>query len=136
MKYLKIILMNVAKCTAILVILFLLPALSQAQGRPSYCDEIPVMYDKGAAPQPAALPRFETKPAIQYKIQVAILKFTHPKDYPFHKYLVARYRPCEQVWVVETKECFRTRQEAEDMRSELKDLGYNGAYLVEIMAYE
>ncbi|NRA48713.1 MAG: hypothetical protein HRU12_06240 [Phaeodactylibacter sp.] len=127
--------MNVAKFTAILTVLLLFPAISQAQDRPSYCDDIPVMYDKGASSKPA-LPRFDTTPATQYKVQVAILKFTHPRDYPFHKYLVARYRPCEQVWVVETKECFRTRQDAEDMRAELKDLGYSGAYLVEVLAYE
>lgn len=127
--------MNVANYTAVLICLFLLPVLSYAQDRPSYCDDIPVMYDKGASSRPA-LPKFETTPTTQYKVQVAILKFSHPKDYPFHQYLVARYRPCEQVWVVETRDCFRTRQEAEDMRSELKDLGYNGAYLVEVMAYE
>lgn len=128
--------MNVARYFVALISICLLPILGQAQERPSYCDEIPVMYDKGAVVKPPALPRFETAPVTEYKVQVAILKFTHPKDYPFHKYLVARYRPCEQVWVVETKECFRTRQEAEDMQSELKDLGYSGAYLVEVLAYE
>ncbi|MCR9098714.1 MAG: hypothetical protein NXI25_02110 [bacterium] len=128
--------MNSVESYLILIALCALPLLSNAQERPSYCDEIPVMYDKGAMAKPPALPRFETKPVTEYKVQVAILKFTHPKDYPFHKYLVARYRPCEQVWVVETKKCFRSRQEAEDMRSELKDLGYSGAYIVDVLAYE
>ncbi len=118
-----------------IVAALLLPLASFAQERPSYCDEIPVMYDKAISSRPA-LPRFETAPVTEYKVQVAILKYTHPKDYPFHKYLVARYRPCEQVWVVESKECFRSREEAEDMRAELIDLGYSGAYLVEVLGYE
>ena len=93
------------------------------------------MYDKTVASRPA-LPKFNTAAVTEYKVQVAILKFTHPKDYPFHKSLVARYRPCEQVWVVESRESFSSREEAEELQNELKRLGYRGAYLVELLGYE
>ncbi len=107
-----------------------------AQDRPSYCDDIPVMYDKTVAPPSDALPRFNTASVTEYKVQVAILKFTHPKDYPFHKSLVARYRPCEQVWVVESRESFASRAEAEKLQAELKRLGYKGAYLIELLGFQ
>ncbi|TXB64892.1 hypothetical protein [Phaeodactylibacter luteus] len=122
---------------ALLLILSLaaLPCIAQQQeGRPAYCDDIPVMYDKSAA-RPA-LPKFATAPVAEYKVQVAILKFSHPKDYPFHRSLVARYRPCEQVWVVESRESFRKRSEAEKLQQELIEMGYSGAYLIEILGYE
>jgi hypothetical protein len=106
-----------------------------AQDRPTYCDDIPVMYDKTVSAK-AALPKFNTSPVKEYKVQVAILKFTHPKDYPFHRALVARYRPCEQVWVVESRESFTSRREAEDLQAELKRLGYKGAYLIELLGYQ
>lgn len=106
-----------------------------AQDRPTYCDDVPVMYDKTVSSRPA-LPKFDTAPVQEYKVQVAILKFTHPRDYPFHKTLVARYRPCEQVWVVESRESFSSRQKAEELQNELKRLGYRGAYLVELLGYE
>jgi len=120
-----------------ILLLFLVPCLvsAQEQPKPTYCDEIPVMYDKTVASRPA-LPKFNTTPAIEYKVQVAILKFTHPKDYPFHKKLVARYRPCEQVWVIESKKICKTRSEAESLKNELRDLGYSGAYIIEILGFE
>lgn len=114
---------------------WLVPVLSYAQDKPTYCDEIPVMYDKTVASRPA-LPRFSTTPVTEYKVQVAILKFTHPRDYPFHQKLVARYRPCEQVWVIESKKICKTRAEAESLKGELRDLGYSGAYIIEILGYE
>lgn len=117
------------------VFLYALPHSSIAQERPLYCDEIPVMYDK-SVPPPPALPRFETAPMVEYKVQVAILKFTHPKDYPFHSSLIARYRPCEQVWVVESKETFRDRSKAEALRKNLIDMGYSGAYLIDMIGWE
>jgi len=119
--------------TALMLSLPLMVAL--AQDRPAYCEDVPVMYDKTVASRPA-LPKFNTAAVTEYKVQVAILKFTHPKDYPFHKALVARYRPCEQVWVVESRESFSSRKEAEELQNELKRLGYRGAYLVELLGYE
>ena len=116
------------------ILLYALPHSSTAQQRPIYCDEIPVMYDKSVPPP--ALPRFETAPMVEYKVQVAILKFTHPKDYPFHSSLIARYRPCEQVWVVESKEAFRDRSKAEALRKNLIAMGYSGAYLIDMIGWE
>ncbi|HKK79728.1 MAG TPA: hypothetical protein VJ933_08865 [Phaeodactylibacter sp.] len=119
--------------TLILMITLFLNAA--AQDRPTYCDDIPVMYDKTVSAK-AALPKFSTAAVKEYKVQVAILKFTHPKDYPFHRSLVARYRPCEQVWVVESRESFSDRKEAEELQAELKRLGYKGAYLIELLGYQ
>ncbi|HQU58675.1 MAG: hypothetical protein KDD02_10185 [Phaeodactylibacter sp.] len=117
-----------ALCTPLIV-------LAQAPTRPAYCDELPATYEKVVAPN-TPLPQFNTTPVTEYKIQVAILKFTHPKDFPFHKKLVARWRPCEQVWVIESRDSFRNRADAEKLKSELIRLGYNGAYIVELMGYE
>jgi hypothetical protein len=69
-------------------------------------------------------------------VQVAILRNTDPADYPFHHKLVARYRPCEQVWVIESRESFTERQAAEQLKRELVALGYRGAYLTELVAYQ
>lgn len=117
------------------ILLFTLHWSVAAQDRPTYCDDIPVMYDKTVSAK-AALPKFSTAAVKEYKVQVAILKFTHPKDYPFHRSLVARYRPCEQVWVIESRESFSDRQEAEELQAELKRLGYKGAYLIELLGYQ
>ena len=116
------------------LILLCLPCVIFAQDRPSYCEEIPKMYAKGAAPK--SLPKFATKPTKEYKVQVAILRNTDPSEYPFHKSLVARYRPCEQVWVVESRKSFKGRKEAEKLRDDLKKLGYYGAYITEIVGFE
>ncbi len=106
--------------------------------KPAYCEELPVTYGavnvKGATPPP--LPRFATTPTTEYKIQVAILRFTDPADFPFHPLLVARYRPCEQVWVVESRDSYPTRAEADKVKTQLANLGYRGAYLTELMAYK
>lgn len=117
------------------ILLIILAPQGKGQDRPTYCDDIPVMYDKTVAAK-SALPQFSTTAVKEYKVQVAILKFTHPKDYPFHRALVARYRPCEQVWVVESRESFSDRNEAEELQKELKRLGYKGAYLIELLGYE
>lgn len=118
----------------LLSLLFLLPVTLWAQRKPTYCEEIPATYDKTVAAKPA-LPQFGTTPTTEYKVQVAILKFTQPKDYPFHPKLVARYRPCEEVWVVESRQLCRTRADAERLRQELRGLGYTGAYITEVVAY-
>lgn len=119
----------IAFCTPFLI-------LAQTPPRPAYCDELPTTYEKGAAPPSTPLPQFDTRPVTEYKIQVAILKFTHPRDFPFHKKLVARWRPCEQVWVVESRESFRNRADAEMLKNELVRLGYQGAYIIELLGYE
>ncbi|MCB0571820.1 MAG: hypothetical protein KDC66_18765 [Phaeodactylibacter sp.] len=122
---------------ALLSVFFLIPLLSRAQApaRPAYCDELPLSYEKSVPPS-TPLPQFSTSPVTEYKIQVAILKFTHPRDFPFHKKLVARWRPCEQVWVVESRDTFRNKADAEQLKNELIRLGYNGAYLIELVGYE
>jgi hypothetical protein len=118
-----------------IICLLIIPGFLFSQGKPTYCDEVPTMYDKTVSSRPA-LPRFNTTPVTEYKVQVAILKYTHPSDYPFHKKLVARFRPCEQVWVVESKKVCKTKAEAEQLKDELRDLGYSGAYVTELIGYE
>lgn len=102
--------------------------------RPSYCDELPTDYSKSTASRPT-LPKFNTTPTHEYKVQVAILRNTHPGDHPFHSKLVARYRPCEQVWVIESRESFTSRAEAVRLQREMVAMGYKDAYLIELLGY-
>ncbi|MEM9930422.1 MAG: hypothetical protein AAF840_11430 [Bacteroidota bacterium] len=108
--------------------------------KPAYCEEGPSTYGSVAAipggSTPPPLPRFATTPTKEYKIQVAILRYTDPSEYPFHSDLVARYRPCEQVWVVESRESYANRAEAVKQQDKLKNLGYSGAYITELMGYQ
>lgn len=129
-----------ATTIAILFLLFPLAGFSQqaVEDRPSYCDELPVSYEKAVTPPgsgPPALPRFRTAPITEYKVQVAILRQTDPRDFPFHAKLVARYRPCEEVWVVESRESFTNKNEARKLQAEMEKLGYRGAYITELVAY-
>ena len=107
--------------------------------KPPYCSEGPATYGAVAAlpgvTPPPPLPTFSTTPTMEYKVQVAILRYTNPSEYPFHSKLVARYRPCEQVWVVESRDSFADRADAVDLQNELKRLGYGGAYVTELMGY-
>lgn len=129
----------------IIVILLLLPLIGFSQSkneeRPRYCDELPETYEKvafqrkGGSSARASLPRFATAPTTEYKVQVAILRFSDPKDFPFHPKLVARYRPCEEVWVVESRESFANKNDARKLQSEMEKLGYRGAYITELVAY-
>ena len=108
------------------------------QPKPTYCEELPATYGSVAtlnATPPPSLPRFSSTPTTEYRVQVAILRYTDPKDYPFHPSLVARYRPCEQVWVVESRESFPDRTQAVNLQNELKGLGYDGAYITDLVAY-
>ena len=123
----------------------LLPVVAFSQEtKPAYCNELPVSYEKGAwsakggkvVSKKPSLPKFKTTPVKEYKVQVAILKFTSPENYPFHESLIARHRPCEEVWVIETKESFKTRAEADRFKNKLKKLGYTGAYLIEMVGWE
>ncbi len=128
----------------IIALLFLscsLTAFSQPEGvKPPYCEEGPNVYGNVAALPGGSpvtpLPRFTTTPIKEYKIQVAILKYTDPSEYPFHPSLVARYRPCEQVWVVESRKSFANRADAVALQNELKALGYDGAYITDLIAYQ
>lgn len=108
--------------------------------KPAYCDEGPATYGSVAALPGATttppLPRFSTMATKEYKVQVAILRYTDPSEYPFHSSLVARYRPCEQVWVVESRESFANRSDAAALQTELKGLGYGEAYITELMGYQ
>ena len=117
-----------------------LPLAAQSE-KPPYCDEGPSVYGNvvgipGASQNAPPLPRFASTPTNEYKVQVAILKYTDPREYPFHPALVARYRPCEQVWVVESRESFANRADAERLQGELKGLGYGGAYITDLVAYQ
>lgn len=123
----------------VLLLLFVAGALVAQAEKPPYCDEGPATYGSVAAlpggSTPPPLPRFTTVPTPEYKVQVAILRYTDPSEYPFHPDLVARYRPCEQVWVVESRESWSSREEAAAMQSKLKALGYSGAYITDLIAY-
>lgn len=117
-------------------------AFSQEQ-KPAYCNELPVSYEKGAwtgkgikPVKKPSLPKFKTTPVKEYKVQVAILKFTSPENYPFHEDLIARHRPCEEVWVVESKKSFKNKADAEKLKAKLKKLGYSGAYIVDLVGWE
>lgn len=117
------------------LVLFMVASLAAQEDRPSYCDALPNTYSKGASRRPS-LPKFGTTPISEYKVQVAILSNTDPRDYPFHETLVARYRPCEEVWVIESRESFASRNEALRLRNQLREMGYRGAYLVELIGYQ
>lgn len=117
------------------LLLFTISLIGQNKVRPSYCDELPTTFDNiSNANKP--LPKFSTRAIIEYKVQVALLKFTDPSSYPFHNALVARYRPCEQVWVVESRQSFKDKKMAERLKYELERIGYEGAYITELIAYE
>ena len=100
---------------------------------PTYCADSPETYSNEAA---VALPKFSTTPTREYKVQVAILRTTDPSEYPFHPTLVARYRPCEQVWVVESRESFTNREDAVALQGQLEDAGYTGSYITDLVAYQ
>ncbi len=108
--------------------------------KPPYCDEGPATYGSVAAipgtTTAPPLPRFTTTPTKEYKVQVAILRYTDPAEYPFHPDLVARYRPCEQIWVVESRNSFPNRTEAVALQEKLKGLGYGGSYITELLGYQ
>ncbi|MEM7575253.1 MAG: hypothetical protein AAF433_20265 [Bacteroidota bacterium] len=128
--------------TLLFLLCFLGTNLSAQDVRPPYCDELPTTYGNsvsianGGSPQAPELPRFATSPVPEFKVQVAILRYTDPSEFPFHPTLVARYRPCEQVWVVESRESFSDRSDATALQNQLKALGYEGAYLTELVAYQ
>lgn len=132
------------RTTTTILFALLLPvfclAQAQTEERPTYCDELPVTYEKVAFRKSGArrssLPRFQTQAIKEYKVQVAILRFTDPKDFPFHPKLVARYRPCEEVWVVESRESYPNKADAQRLQAELERLGYRGAYITELIAYQ
>ncbi len=109
-------------------------AQSPVRAKPVYCDNLPSAYDAKAKPK--ALPVFNTKTGLEYRVQVAVLKDTDPRNYHFHNSLAARYQPCEQVWVVESKKTFKSRAEAERLKAELERLGYPGSYITTIVSYE
>ncbi|PHI18726.1 hypothetical protein CEQ90_16345 [Lewinellaceae bacterium SD302] len=107
--------------------------------KPAYCDNLPSTYGSVVVPPggspPPPLPRFATIAQTEYKVQVAILRDSDPRNFPFHPTLVARYRPCEQVWVVESRESFANRSEADALKNQLIGLGYQGAYITDLVAY-
>lgn len=122
-----------------LILIFCCPIILFAQDqKPSYCNDFPDEYSTARGintPKRGSLPRFGTEPVTEYKIQVAILRNTNPADYPFHKSLIARYRPCEEVWVVESRETFTSRKDADRLKKDLIALGYKGAYITELVGF-
>lgn len=121
------------------LILLLFPLYLFGQSRPTYCDELPTMYEKAVMPkgiQGPKLPSFPTQAFSEYKVQVAILRHTEPTAHPFHSSLVARYRPCEEVWVVESRESFTDKSKAEKLKKELIALGYRDAYITELIGFK
>ena len=130
---------HLIQLTVLAVFLFLASSLGAQESRPAYCDNLPTTYEKGANSSGSSrpsLPRFGTTPTKEYKVQVAILRNTDPSGYPFHEKLIARYRPCEEVWVLESRESFASRSAALSLRNQLRNLGYLGAYLVECIGYQ
>lgn len=125
-----------------LLILFSLTATLSAQDaqspqaqKPSYCADATDTFgttDATAAP----LPKFATTPTREYRVQVAILRYTDPAEYPFHSTLVARWRPCEQVWVIESRQSFTEREQALTLQDTLAEAGYTGTYITELIAYQ
>ncbi len=118
-------------------------AYDNAASKPAYCNDFPESYEKAGFVRPKSdgdgdrsLPRFSSRAVKEYKIQCAILSQNHPANYPFHPLLVARWRPCEEVWVVESRQSFKDRSQAEQLQQELKNLGYRGAYIIELIGYE
>ena len=132
--------MKIVMLTVLLFLPFFCFSQVQPEERPTYCDELPVTYEKVAfrkgGSTRSALPRFSTTPTTEYKVQVAILKFSNPKDFPFHPKLVARYRPCEEVWVIESRESYASKAEAKKLQNEMEKLGYRGAYITELVGYQ
>lgn len=123
----------------LLLLLFVTALVSAQDAKPSYCEEAPATYGAPGVPGGEAapsLPKFSTTPTKEYKVQVAILRYTDPSEYPFHPSLVARYRPCEQVWVVESRESFTEREEAIALQTELEKAGYGGSYITDLVAYQ
>jgi hypothetical protein len=115
-------------------------SLTAQTEKPAYCEEGPSTYGSVAAIPGGSvtppLPRFATTATKEYKVQVAILRYTDPGEYPFHPKLVARYRPCEEVWVIESRDSFSDKAKAVALQNELKKLGYEGAYLTELIGYQ
>lgn len=130
---------QIMKQSFVLFLLLAASALVAQAEKPAYCNEGPSTYGAVAAlpgTTPPPLPRFKTTPVQEHKVQVAILRYTDPTEYPFHPDLVARYRPCEQVWVVESRNSFTDRNDAVALQQRLKDLGYGGAYVTDLIGYQ
>jgi len=128
------------KAITTLILVCVALTVGAQEEKPPYCDEGPATYGSVAAIPGATtappLPRFTTTPTKEYKIQVAILRYTDPVEYPFQPELIARYRPCEQLWVVESRKSFPDRADAVALQAKLKGLGYGGAYITDLIGYQ
>lgn len=119
----------------IVLVSFTTVLTAQTRPRPAYCDELPTSYDQIISKN-KPLPRFMTQAVVEYKVQVALLRFTDPSSFPFHSALIARYRPCEQVWVIESRQSYKDKNDAIRLKNELERIGYEGAYVTQLIAYE
>lgn len=129
------------KILLVSLLCFVAMSLTAQTEKPGYCDESVNTYGSvvgvdNNTTTPDALPSFASLPTTEYKVQVAILRYTDPKEYPFHSALVARYRPCEEVWVVESRESFANKDAAQKLQSELKQVGYSSAFITELVGYQ
>lgn len=112
----------------------------QQMPKPAYCDEPAPMAARAAVPVGGSptptMAEYPTLPTVCYKIQVAILRQSNPYNFRFHPSLMARWRPCEQVWVVESKNTFCDRAEAEAFQARLAELGYTDTFLTQLVTYQ
>jgi len=108
--------------------------------KPAYCDEPALTATRAAVPAGSApvpvMAEYPTLPTVCYKVQVAILRQSNPYDFRFHPSLMARWRPCEQVWVVESKATYCDRAEAEVVQARLNELGYTDTFLTQLVTYQ
>lgn len=103
--------------------------------KPAYCDQ-PTEYSNLPPPARKPLPEFATQSKLEYRVQVAVLRNTDPRNFHFHSSLIARYQPCEEVWIVESRASFANKLDAERLRQELKKLGYPDPYITTLVTYE
>jgi hypothetical protein len=113
----------------------ILYAQNPMRPKPAYCDQ-PTDYNYKPKDAKKPLPDFQTQTQLEYKVQVAVLRNTDPRNFHFHKSLVARYQPCEEIWIVESRQSFANRFDADRMRQELIRLGYPDPYITTLVTYQ
>jgi hypothetical protein len=114
----------------------LLHAQNPVKPKPAFCDQPPNSYNYSApGPAPKPLPVFPTSSQVEYRVQVAVLRNTDPRTLTFHPSLVARYQPCEEVWIVESRETFKDRALADKLKGTLEKAGYPTPFVTTIISY-
>lgn len=108
---------------------------SPVRPKPAFCDQ-PTDYNYQPKGAKKPLPDFHTQTQVEYRVQVAVLRNSDPRDFHFHKSLVARYQPCEEVWIVESRQTFMDKLSAERLKQELIRLGYPDPYITTLVTYQ